>query len=107
MFIYNAKVVNVVDADTLDVEFDLGFSIKFKERVRLVGVNAPERFTDAGRLATEFVKSWLPANVTVATYKNDYDKYGRYLASIINPETQENLSTALIKNGHGVEYLGS
>ena len=36
---YVAKVVRVVDGDTLDVDIDLGFDLTLRERVRLYGIN--------------------------------------------------------------------
>ena len=42
LFWYSAKVVNVVDGDTLDLETDLGFRITFLQRYRLYGVGTPE-----------------------------------------------------------------
>ena len=44
-FCYNAKVVRVVDGDTIDLLVDLGFSIHHKVRVRLYGINTPESRT--------------------------------------------------------------
>ena len=44
-FWYGAKPLKVVDGDTLDLMVDLGFSIHFKMRVRLYGVNTPESRT--------------------------------------------------------------
>ena len=44
-FCYNAKVLRVVDGDTIDLMVDLGFSIHHKVRVRLYGINTPESRT--------------------------------------------------------------
>jgi micrococcal nuclease len=37
-----AILINVIDGDTFDVEIDLGWSMKLKERVRLEGLDTPE-----------------------------------------------------------------
>jgi len=42
LFWYKAKVVHVVDGDTLDLDTDLGFRIAFRQRYRLYGVDTPE-----------------------------------------------------------------
>mgnify|MGYP001304981027 FL=1 len=42
MYEYKAKVLRVVDGDTVDVLIDVGFSTFKKERVRLHGINTPE-----------------------------------------------------------------
>ena len=46
MYEYPATIDRVVDGDTIDVDIDLGFSIILKkQRVRLLGINAPESRT--------------------------------------------------------------
>ncbi|BCU94848.1 MAG: hypothetical protein CM15mV6_2210 [uncultured marine virus] len=45
---YNFRVVEinrVVDGDTIDVTIDLGFDLSKKERVRVAGVDTPEKRT--------------------------------------------------------------
>lgn len=41
-FIRRGVIVRVVDGDTLDVEIDLGWSMKLRERLRLELVDTPE-----------------------------------------------------------------
>ena len=46
MYTYRvSQVVKVVDGDTIDVIIDLGFGIMKKERVRLAGIDTPEKRT--------------------------------------------------------------
>ena len=45
MYTYKAKLVKVVDGDTIDVTIDLGFDVSVKKRVRFEGINAPESRT--------------------------------------------------------------
>ena len=46
MYEYRAKLVNVVDGDTVDVDIDLGFGIWMRdERVRIMGIDTPESRT--------------------------------------------------------------
>lgn len=40
---YNAICTNVVDGDTVDLEVDLGFTVKVNIRGRLARINSPER----------------------------------------------------------------
>ena len=45
---YNFRVVSVdkvLDGDTIDVTIDLGFDLYKKERVRIAGVDTPEKRT--------------------------------------------------------------
>ena len=45
MYEYKAKLVRVVDGDTVDAMIDCGFSTFRKERIRLRGINAAESRT--------------------------------------------------------------
>ena len=45
MYTYEAKVLKVVDGDTIDALIDLGFDMHKSIRVRLVGINSPESRT--------------------------------------------------------------
>ena len=117
MYTYKAKIVRVIDADTLELEVDCGFRLKFRDRFRLEGVNAPELNTAEGQAAKQFVIGWVDelrnpvgdAVVTIETYKPD--KYGRWLFSIVGREdgrqiggSTSPLQTSLINNGHAVYY---
>jgi micrococcal nuclease len=41
-WVYNARLIRVVDGDTIDANIDLGFDVSVKKRIRFMGVNAPE-----------------------------------------------------------------
>lgn len=104
LYDYNAKVIKVIDADTVDMEVDLGFDVGIKTRFRLYGINAPEMNTDAGKAAKarmmELVQPGMEFEIN--TIKDKKDKYGRYLVVIYCGETSVN--EKLIKEGHAVEY---
>jgi micrococcal nuclease len=113
-YTYPCKVLRVIDADTLDIELDLGFHIKMQERVRLAAVNAPETYganaSEAGKAATAFVEAWLASRIYSgrlyyrSTRYNSRDKYGRSLGFItwVDGDVAEDLNTTLIKAGHAV-----
>jgi len=94
-FEYKALIRRVVDGDTIDLEFDLGFNVRVRERIRLLGVDTPETYGvkkdseeyQAGIIAKKFVESKLtPLSpndyVIVETARDKKGKYGRYLARI-------------------------
>ena len=58
MFEYKARVVRVVDADTLDVIIDLGFNVLTNQRVRLLGINAAEKNTEMGKKSIDYVNAY-------------------------------------------------
>lgn len=108
MYEYQAELVRVIDADTYELDIDLGFLVHVKERVRLRGANAPERFTPEGRAATAFVHTWFVNTknlVVLETYKGDLnDKYGRWVADLIGVDGH-GLAEDLIHAGHAVPFL--
>jgi len=106
MYEYWGRVEKVVDGDTLDINFDLGFNVHFKARVRIVNIATPEIFRPScpeekmhGLAAKHFVESMvLGKRVKVITKKDKTGKYGRYLADIKFPDGIT-LSDMLRENG--------
>lgn len=86
MYTYSATILKVVDGDTVDIEIDLGFDVRIVQRVRMAGINAPEKNTEAGMVSKNWLQERLPLgkNVVVQSEKpGGGDKYGRYLAWIL------------------------
>lgn len=111
MFTYNAKLVRVVDGDTIDVDIDLGFDIHYKARVRLYGINAPESRTrdleekERGLAAKDRLNQLLDNNVfTIKTSLAGTGKYGRVLGEIFIGD--KNINNQLIEEGHAIAYFG-
>lgn len=110
-YLYNAKITNVVDGDTIDAVVDLGFNIYTKIRFRLYGIDTPEK-TDkdpvvriSAMLATEFVRSaLLDADVTIES--KEKDKYGRWLGIIHMKLEQPTINEQLITLGLAKPYFG-
>lgn len=48
MFEYRARVIQVVDSTTLDLEIDLGFKCYTKQRVKLWGIKATDETSSVG-----------------------------------------------------------
>lgn len=82
LYTYNALVERVIDADTIWLNIDLGFSSWTRQKVRLRGIDAPELSTKEGQEAKKFVEAKLKnvEFVVVKTHKSD--KYDRYLTDI-------------------------
>ena len=91
MFTYAAKLIEVIDGDTVDLLIDLGFGVHVKERCRLYGIDAPEMPTAQGQAAKAYLESLLgcfpgQCPIFISTIKakkapkEKADKYGRYLA---------------------------
>ena len=89
MYQYAVTVIHIVDGDTCDVTIDLGFRITFEQRIRLYGIDTPERgqpgYAEAAAMLHELtIGSPFPAQIIARTVK-PADKYGRWLASLSTP----------------------
>jgi micrococcal nuclease len=117
---YTAKVLKVIDGDTLDVMIDLGFNIHHKARVRLYGVNTPESRTkdlaekEMGLKAKTFTADWIARHQTVflKTIAGKDDKYGRILAQIYSDKDVKSEQTAclnedIVSSGYARAYFGA
>ena len=114
MYTYFVKSVDrVVDGDTIDISIDLGFDLTKKERVRLAGIDTPEKRTKdlaekrMGFEATEFLEMHL-REATYLTVKTEKDgKYGRMLGWLYKyPEDTMSINQLMIDKGYAWAYDG-
>ena len=119
---YNFRVVKidrVVDGDTIDVTIDLGFDLYKKERVRIAGVDTPEKRTRdleekaLGIDATNWLKNKLTETIkgdeelTIRTeLKGGMGKYGSLLGWLYVGEDIISLNEQMITEGYAWEYDG-
>lgn len=109
-WVYNARIVRVIDADSLQVELDGGFHNVQSERLRLWGIDAPEvvgATRAAGLAATEWVRAWVGDSAgdwpfRVRTIKGR-DSFGRYLALCWRREDGACLNADLLRDGFATE----
>ena len=108
---FKAKIVRVVDGDTLDCDIDLGFHLTLRERVRLMGVDTPETRTRDpvekanGLKSKSFVEDFVALrNGNVILKVHGFGKFGRPLVEIYISDV--NLNQQLIFHGHAVAYFG-
>ena len=119
---YNFRVVKinkVVDGDTIDVTLDLGFSLTKKERVRIAGVDTPEKRTrnleekELGIDATNWLKDKIKDTLTgddELTIRTELvggvGKYGRLLGWLYIGDAEISLNEQMITEGYAWEYDG-
>ena len=119
---YNFRVVKinrVVDGDTIDVTLDLGFSLTKKERVRIAGVDTPEKRTrnleekELGIDATNWLKDKIKDTLTGAdelTIRTELvggvGKYGRLLGWLYVGDDDYSLNEQMITEGYAWAYDG-
>lgn len=115
MYTYKAKLIRVIDGDTIDAEIDLGFNVLIRQRIRLYGINTPESRTtdleekDRGLAAKQRLTELLPKEFVVETILNKRGKFGRILGVLhVDQEdgSRQNINQTLVEEGHAVEYFG-
>lgn len=116
LYLYRARVVRVVDGDTLIAELDLGCHVRMIREVRLVGINTPELSSrDAGERARavearERVEALvLDRRCWVRTELDRGDKYGRLLGRVYaedGPGEAGEVNAFLVARGLAVPYDG-
>lgn len=104
MYTYNAKVYNVVDGDTVDVAVDLGFKITINMRLRLHGIDTPERGQPGYDEAKAFVTKYIGEDIIIRTFKAS--KFGYYLAEIILLFDNSILNELLVQKALAKPYTG-
>ena len=119
---YNFRVTEinrVVDGDTIDVTIDLGFDLYKKERVRVAGVDTPEKRTRdleekaLGIDVTNWLKQKLEDTIdgeyelTIRTeLKGGVGKYGRLLGWLYVGDEEVSLNEDMIEEGYAWAYDG-
>ena len=119
---YNFRVTEinrVLDGDTIDVTIDLGFDLYKKERVRVAGVDTPEKRTRnleekaLGIDATNWLKEKLESTIngdgelSVRTeLVGGVGKYGRLLGWLYIDDSEISLNEQMIDEGYAHAYDG-
>jgi micrococcal nuclease len=113
------EINRVVDGDTIDVTIDLGFDLYKKERVRVAGIDTPEKRTRdleekaLGIDATNYLKKKLEDTIagdeelTIRTeLKGGMGKYGRLLGWLYIGEDSVSINEVMITEGYAWAYDG-
>ncbi len=110
MYKYKARLLRVVDGDTIDCILDLGFDVSIKERVRLKGLDTPEIRTKdlnekrLGLEAKKFVEDMFQDKGNDVIIETEYrrGKYGRTIGTITFQDDTV-LNEMLITEGHAIK----
>lgn len=91
------KAGSIYDGDTLRV-FCEGEELK----LRLCGIDAPEKEQKGGIEARDYLRSRLPDHAAVRVHPIEKDRYGRTVAEIFSGETF--INAELVAKGHAWYY---
>ena len=113
------EINRVLDGDTIDVTIDLGFDLYKKERVRVAGVDTPEKRTrdleekELGIEATNWIKEKLDGAISgdddlvIRTeLVGGMGKYGRLLGWLYIGDSELSLNELMIEEGYAWSYDG-
>ena len=113
MYQYNCTVTKIIDGDTLDVDIDLGFSVKLtKQRIRMMGIDTPESRTrnleekKRGLISKQYLLDKCPIGSTIRLVSHDKGKFGRILGSIYTDASEQSINKIMCDEGFAVEYYG-
>jgi len=113
MYEYKCTIDRVVDGDTVDATLDLGFSVLYKSRVRLFGIDTPESRTRnkdekaRGKLAAKFLSDAIEKADTViirTELRDSRGKFGRVLGTIVCDGVD--INNAMVENYMAAKYFG-
>lgn len=117
MYTYNARVIKVIDGDTIDLEIDLGFHVKVTKRARLSGIDTYEKNSrlvferEKAAKATALLTNILQKKIVkIKTFIDKEDKYGRILVEVyandFDFENRNSVNIMLIQEGLALPYDG-
>ena len=116
-----ACVDRVIDGDTIDITINLGFDLSIKQRVRVAGVDTPEKRTRDHEIEKPLgidATNWLTQKLDYALDNNQglmirtelgsgaSGKYGRMLGWLYVGEETVSLNEQMIEDGYAWAYDG-
>lgn len=108
LYTYRAICTNVVDGDTVDLVIDMGFRNTSERRIRLSGIDTPERGQEGFQEAKDFLNDLLLGKECyLRSYKSG--AFGRWLGEIFidaaGAETEvQNVNQLMLDKGFAEIY---
>jgi endonuclease YncB( thermonuclease family) len=111
---YAATVTSVLDGDTIHVDMVIGKGdflgtevamVALDTSVRLYGVNAHEKDTEAGKAARDNLRQVLPIGTKLTLSRVRKGKFGRTLAKVTMPDGSD-LAATLIADQWAAAWNG-
>jgi len=112
-YVYNAELIDVYDGDTVTVRIDHGFNISSVQKIRLMGIDTPERRGPQKKMGMEARERFLQlapidGTIILKTVKDRTGKYGRYMGIIFSEDEAGwfSVNNRLVTEGYADEYNG-
>lgn len=113
MYTYKAKLIRVINGDTVVAEVDLGFNVFVRQRIKLFGIDTPDSksndpaIKELGLESKAKLLELLTREFVVETILNKRGKVGRVLGivfAIASDGSLLNINDTLVNQGHAVGY---
>ena len=96
-YLYKAEVRDVIDADTVLLDIDLGFEVIRRQSIRLARIDAPPRDTPEGAAGRRFVREQLATARTIVVSTRKYDIHRRYVAHLFYAFNNRGIEPTFLK----------
>jgi micrococcal nuclease len=116
MYEYKARLIRVIDGDTIDADIDLGFGVWVRQRIKLYGINTPDskskdpEVRDKGIASRNKLIEILPREFVVQTILNKRGKFGRVLGNLfvqVDEHHKQNINDTMVEEGVATHYFNS
>lgn len=107
MYEYKARITRVIDGDTVQATISLGFHLTSTHRLRLLGIDTPERGQDGYAEATARLVELIEQHeddegyILIRTAKDD--SFGRWLANLVGSDGVT-LNERMVEEGFAKVY---
>lgn len=99
MYQYSARLIRVVDGDTVALDVDLGFyQWRLGRTYRLARINAPEMSTKDGVKSRDALKEYLATKVAFLIATQKADSFDRWIVEVYADGA--NVSDWLVTDGY-------
>ena len=96
-YLYEAEPRDIIDADTLLLDIDLGFEVIRRQRIRLARIDAPARDTAEGAAGRRFVREQLAVARSIVIKTIQTDLHGRYVAHVFYAFNNRGIEPTFLK----------
>lgn len=101
---YDGVVVEVRDGDTIVADLDLTLGVFKREKLRLIGLDSPEKETPNGIAATRYLRELLPLGSKIVATLDGTMSFDRRMAQVRYGVLD--LTESIIHAGHGLPWNG-
>jgi endonuclease YncB( thermonuclease family) len=92
-YLYRAKIINVVDGDTMILDVDLGFDVVKRQRIRLAQIDCAEMKSDEGQKAFKYLRDLAASLDRVVVRTNKVDIFGRFIGDVFYSDIDDGVKS--------------